>query len=207
MKKTSAALLAVLMILTLSACEEDKNTATSNADSVSSVIESSTVISTDSEIFDMTEPEDTQSAASSDTSSNNSRTEISKAAENSATGSTTKQPTQSAPPSTSSTPSTATQPPVTSPKPDDPPKSAFDVNVYVAFAEEYGKSIGLIYDEEITDGGWNAPVNLYAALSDENMKQGIRGSCERIKKENFKYFLPYAEKQGDGSYQLIIFYS
>ena len=113
-------------------------------------------------------------------------------------------PTQSKPPAETQTP---TEPP----KPTDPPVTStptpvFDPQPYVDYAISYGKSIGLKYEPAIGKGNWNSPVNLYAALTDENMKLGIRSSCDILITEGFEYFGVEAVKNGEQSYRLFVYF-
>jgi len=113
-------------------------------------------------------------------------------------------PTQSKPPAETQTP---TEPP----KPTDPPVTStptpvFDPQPYVDYAISYGKSIGLKYEPAIGKGNWNSPVNLYAALTDENMKLGIRSSCDILITEGFEYFWVEAVKNGEQSYRLFVYF-
>jgi hypothetical protein len=91
-------------------------------------------------------------------------------------------------------------------EPPAPPTPDFDPQLYVDYAISYGQSIGLIYEPRIGTGNWNAPQNIYASLTDESMKSGIRSSCERLVREGFEYFWVSAVKQGDQSYQLFVYY-
>jgi hypothetical protein len=124
------------------------------------------------------------------------------------------QPTTSKP---SGGQSTSTQPPAPTSKPTEPPQPtdpppvstptpAFDPQPYVDYAKEYGASIGLKYEPRIGTGAWNAPQNLYASLTDESMRKGIRSGCDILITEGFEYFYPVADKQADGSYKLYIYY-
>ena len=126
-------------------------------------------------------------------------------------------PQNTPPTSKPSTPPAVSQPPATTPKPPEQPKPtdppatstptpAFDPQPYVDYAISYGKSIGLIYEPAIGDGNWNSPLNLYAALTDESMKSGIRGTCDRVKREGAEYFWVKAVKSGDQSYQLFVYF-
>jgi hypothetical protein len=116
------------------------------------------------------------------------------------------------PPASSQAPA-ATSKPTEQPKTDPPatstPTPVFNAQTYYDYALSYGKSIGLIYysDMNIEENAWNAPQNLYDALSDETMKRNIRSGCDFIKFEGFEYFGLYLEKQPNGTtYRLYIMY-
>jgi hypothetical protein len=156
---------------------------------------------------------ETSAPIETDSADESGQAEISAQQAQSTTGSSqaaTSKPTQTQPPVTSQTPapqSTPTDPPK---EPDPPvtptPAPAFDPQLYVDYAISYGKSIGLQYEPEIGTGNWNSPLNLYASLTDESMKSGIRSSCDRLTREGFEYFWVSAVKQGDQSYQLFVYY-
>ena len=110
-------------------------------------------------------------------------------------------PPKTNPPATSEPPTTST--------PTEPPKPTFNAQTYYDYALSYGKSIGLKYypDMNLDENAWNAPVNLYSALTDDTMKKNVRSSCDFIKREGFEYFGLYLEKQPDGtSYRLYVMY-
>lgn len=120
------------------------------------------------------------------------------------------------------TPPTPTQPPATSspteqPKPTESskptetpatstPAPTFDPQPYVDYAISYGKSIGLKYESAVGTGNWNSPLNLYASLTDEQMKTNIRSACDILVREDCEYFWVSAVKQQGDSYQLFIYY-
>jgi hypothetical protein len=175
--------------------------------------------------FSAGETEETTPPSEESASTAESATETPAVSEQSATTTaldSAKQPSggqSTAPPKTESQPPAATtsSKPTEQPKPTDPPKQTdppatstptpvFDPQPYVDYAISYGTSIGLQYEAAIGTGNWNSPLNLYASLTDESMKKGIRSSCNILITEGFEYFYPYAEKQSDGSYRLYIYF-
>ena len=103
-----------------------------------------------------------------------------------------------APNPTNPTPTQAPTPqPTNPPTPTQPPTPAFDPQVYVAYAIEYGQSIGLKYGREIVgDGGnnprenatWDTPINLADDLTDENTKSHIRSYLDYFPREGYGAF-------------------
>jgi hypothetical protein len=81
-----------------------------------------------------------------------------------------------------------------------------DVQPYVDYAISYGTSIGLIYDETLSGGSWNAWINLYSTLSDAHMKQSIEGGLQILVDEGHRYFKVHAEPQPNKSYHLFLYY-
>jgi cytoskeletal protein RodZ len=124
------------------------------------------------------------------------------------------EPKQSSSASAQTVTSSAVSQPITSTSttstPTETPKPAFNPQSYYDYALSYGKSVGLIFDPDmnINDNAWNAPLNLYASLTDENMKKGVHSSLNNLVREGFAYFGLYLEKQPDGtSYRLYFLYS
>jgi hypothetical protein len=107
-----------------------------------------------------------------------------------ATTTTTLAPTTQAPPPPTTTTTATTEPPV-----------AFDPQIYVDYAIEYGQSIGLRYGREyVGDGGdnpmrwaaWDTPDVLAARFSDESMKRSIREWFDiLIRENNNSFFVEY----------------
>ena len=87
-----------------------------------------------------------------------------------------------------------------------PLPAPFDPQPYVKYAKDYGISIGLKYEPAIGKANWNSPINLYAGLTDENMKLGIRSSCNVLIADEFEYFWVEAVKNGENSYRLFVYF-
>jgi hypothetical protein len=188
MRKLVLLLSALTITITLTACggkpvSVDTSEAPTSENSVMSEITSD-------------EPTEQTTSVSSEPETTVVTTSTSKNTQNPKTESTTT-PASSAPSTTTSQP---TEPPVTS-TPTLPPV-AFDPEPYLQYAISYGQSIGLIYEPAIGTGSWNAPQNLYAGLTDENMRKGIRTHCEILIREECEYFYPCLVKVSDGNYQL-----
>jgi len=221
MKKILIFLCTALFIILMPACSRQEPTLTSDSDVI---INSSTPSESN---FNHSSESDTAQPDATDSGSlqteTQSGTTSSSGGSNSGTGNSSSSSTPGTTPTGSSTapPTSTQQPPATStPKPPattepppvstDPPKPAFNAQTYYDYALSYGKSVGLIFDGtlNIHDHSWNAPLNLYDDLTDDNMKSGVRTSCDRIKREGFEYFGLYLEKQANGtSYRLYVIYA
>ena len=198
------------IILSLTACKQTAAKPIKGADSTVTDITTSETSST--EAAGQTTSSEDSSPESTETPSTSTSTEsadTTTTAGNGNTGTTSKAPTPPASSTSSQSPAqsaTSTSAPSTSSTPTESPAPAFDSQPYVDYAISYGKSIGLKYETAIGTGNWNSPLNLYASLTDESMKKGIRSSCDRLVREGFEYFWVSAVKQKDQSYQLFVYY-
>ena len=118
---------------------------------------------------------------------------------------TTKAPsTTKAPPQTTKVSETTTQKPTTT----QPTTKAqtIDIDYYINYAKEYGKSIGLIYVDDARDC-WDTPIVISASNHDYAIRD-IKGYLNRYKNiEGDEYFTVWAEKRSDGKYNLFIGYA
>ena len=118
---------------------------------------------------------------------------------------TTKAPsTTKAPPQTTKAPETTTQKPTTT----QPTTKAqtIDIDYYVNYATYYGKSIGLVYDNDVRDS-WDNPIGIRATNHDVAIRD-ITDRLNRYKnREGVEYFCVWAEKRSDGNYNLFIGYA
>jgi hypothetical protein len=118
---------------------------------------------------------------------------------------TTKAPsTTKAPPQTTKAPETTTQKPTTT----QPTTKAqtIDIDYYVNFAIEYGKSIGLKYLPEANEC-WDTPIGISATNHDYAIRD-IKGYLNRYKNiEGDEYFCVWTEKRSNGDYWLYIGYA
>lgn len=118
---------------------------------------------------------------------------------------TTKAPsTTKAPPQTTKVPETTTQKPTTT----QPTTKAqtIDIDYYINYATNYGKSIGLVYDNDVRDS-WDNPIGIRATNHDAAIRD-ITDRLNRYKnREGVEYFCVWAEKRSDGNYNLFIGYA
>lgn len=118
------------------------------------------------------------------------------------------QPVQSQAPAETSKPSTPSKPPATSTPTQPPatsePKPVFDINYWIQFAKDYGKSIGLIYDEGTT-GSWDTPIAAGSTL--KYTERDIKGYLNGYVQSGVQYFSVWAEKRSDGKYDIYIGYA
>ena len=118
---------------------------------------------------------------------------------------TTKEPsTTKAPPQTTKAPETTTQKPTTT----QPTTKAqtVDIDYYINYATNYGKSIGLKYLNDARDC-WDTPI----IVANDNHDSAIRDIQSRLNRykniEGDEYFCVWAEKRNDGTYWLYIGYA
>jgi len=118
---------------------------------------------------------------------------------------TTKAPsTTKAPPQTTKAPETTTQKPTTT----QPTTKAqtIDIDYYINYAKNYGKSIGLEYDSSAT-ACWDTPIGVTATNHDTVIRD-IKDALNFYKNvEGDEYFCVWAEKRSDGNYNLFIGYA
>jgi len=101
-------------------------------------------------------------------------------------------------PVTTTVPITTTQP-VTEPV-------NIDIDYYINYAIEYGKSIGLIYIDDATSC-WDTPIGV-RANNEYYVLRDIKGTLEFYKNvEGDEYFTVWAEKRSDDRYELFIGYA
>ena len=118
---------------------------------------------------------------------------------------TTKAPsTTKAPPQTTKAPETTTQKPTTT----QPTTKAqtIDIDYYINYAKNYGKSIGLEYDSSAT-ACWDTPIGVTATNHDTVIRD-IKDALNFYENvEGDEYFCVWAEKRSDGNYNLFIGYA
>lgn len=118
---------------------------------------------------------------------------------------TTKAPsTTKAPPQTTKAPETTTQKPTTT----QPTTKAqtIDIDYYINYAINYGKSIGLTYLEDARDC-WDTPI-IIASDNHDSAIRDIKRRLERYKNvDGDEYFCVWAEKRSDDKYELFIGYA
>ncbi len=112
-------------------------------------------------------------------------------------------------PSTSQAPVTTTKPvTTTAPTTTQPTTKAqtIDIDYYINYATNYGKSIGLKYLNDARDC-WDTPI----IVANDNHDSAIRDIQSRLNRykniEGDEYFCVWAEKRNDGTYWLYIGYS
>jgi len=77
----------------------------------------------------------------------------------------------------------------------------------VAYAREYGESLGLNYRDTLTGTSWNAPQRIRASIPDEIIRAGVRASLDILAMENMTYFKLYLDEELDlDGYYLIYYY-
>ncbi len=117
---------------------------------------------------------------------------------------TTKAPsTSKAPPQTTKAPETTTQKPTTTQQ---TTVKAIDIDYYINYAINYGKSIGLTYLEDARDC-WDTPIIIASDNHDAAIRD-IKRRLERYKNvDGDEYFCVWAEKRSDDKYELFIGYA
>jgi len=73
----------------------------------------------------------------------------------------------------------------------------FDIYEYVAYAKEYGESLGLNYRDTLAGTSWNAPQRIRASMPDEIIRAGVRASLDILAMENMTYFKLYLDEELD----------
>lgn len=117
---------------------------------------------------------------------------------------TTKKVTTTAKPTTTKQETTTKKPTTT--KKETTTKKSVDIDYYVNYAKDYGKSVGLHYDSSATDC-WDNPISVTATNGD-SAKSSIKSRLNRYKNiEDFTDFCVWAEKRSDGGYNLYIGYA
>ena len=112
-------------------------------------------------------------------------------------------------PSTTQAPVTTTKPTTTTaPTTTQPTTKAqtVDIDYYINYATNYGKSIGLKYLNDARDC-WDTPI-IIASDNHDSAIRDIQSRLNRYKNiEGDEYFCVWAEKRGNGIYELYIGYS
>ncbi len=110
-------------------------------------------------------------------------------------------------PSTTQAPVTTTKPVTTAPTTTQPTTEAYiDIDYYINYAIEYGKSIGLIYIDDATSC-WDTPIGVHAN-NEYYVIRDIKDTLEFYKNvEGDEYFTVWAEKRSDDRYELFIGYA
>ena len=226
-EKMLAALLAGLIILSLTGCGADKindgseSGAISTESSITAMVtdstseptaESSLHEGTESTTKSTAEKEKAESTAPADSGR---KADTAKPAE-------TESPT--APPKQTESPKTTEPPKQTEPpesKPAEPPKSVdstptettkpepatpqFDINYWIEFARKYAENIGLAIDSEAVSC-WDNPI--IAGPNSKYLERDIKTRMNRYKNvEGFTDIWVWAEPDGSGNYRLFIGYA
>jgi hypothetical protein len=111
-------------------------------------------------------------------------------------------------PPTTQAPATTTKPiTTTAPTTTQPTTEAYiDIDYYINFAIEYGKSIGLKYLPDATSC-WDTPIGV-RANNEYYVIRDIKGTLEFYKNvEGDEYFTVWAAKRSDDRYELFIGYA
>lgn len=125
----------------------------------------------------------------------------------------TRIPASATPASVTTLTSKPTQPPITTTKPKPvtttaaptTTAAAFDINYWVQYAKDYGKSIGLIPLPD-AKSCWDTPI--IAGGTGKYLERDIKSRLTRYAKEpEISYFNVWAEKRPDGDYDLYIAYA
>lgn len=209
----------VILICILSSCSqhtvlpEYESVTGTNEETLTVIQENSSseaIVSSETSIIATTECKQTESSTEAQTTkkaesttkasgSTPSTTQKSKEPETTKAFSTTK-----APPQTTKAPETTTQKPTTT----QPTTKAqtIDIDHYVNYATNYGKSIGLVYDNDVRDS-WDNPIRIRTTNHDAAIRD-ITDRLNRYKnREGVEYFCVWAEKRSDGNYNIFIGYA
>ena len=196
MKKYIPLVLAFL-IITLTACNKDDSptapevttTETTTATTSTEPTITTPPTTTTTTAVTTTEPPETTSATTTTTPAP-------------VTTTTPAPPTQAPPPIATNPPPTQAPPPPTTTTATTEPPVAFDPQIYVDYAIEYGKSIGLEYmpdlgnypqwggDKPMENAAWNNPTNIAPSMTEFRMRSLIQQHCDALKKEGVKYIRP-----------------
>jgi hypothetical protein len=122
------------------------------------------------------------------------------------TETTTLKPTEKATEKPTETTRPVTTKPVETTKETTTSKQVIDIDYYINFATEYGKNIGLKYLAEANEC-WDTPI-IIASDNHDSAIRDIQSRLNRYKNiEGDEYFCLWAEKRGNGIYELYIGYS
>jgi len=210
-KKIIALALAIVIVTCIfSACKkqthdtEISTTSSTVAETTESVTEESTTVENSTE-------ENTSEEKSSQTQTTKKAESTTKASgstpsttQKSKEHETTKAPcTTKAPPQTTKAPETTTQKPTTTQQ---TTVKAIDIDYYINYAINYGKSIGLTYLNDARDC-WDTPI-IIASDNHDSAIRDIKRRLERYKNvDGDEYFCVWAEKRSDDKYELFIGYA
>ena len=86
----------------------------------------------------------------------------------------------------------------------EPEQSVFDISNWIAYAREYGQTLGLTYDETAIDC-WDNPI--IASGRSQSLERDIRSRLELYQADGMIYFCVWAEPRADGAYDLYIGYA
>jgi len=122
------------------------------------------------------------------------------------TETTTQKPTEKATEKPTGTTRPVTTKPVETTAETTTAKQEIDIDYYINFATEYGKSIGLEYDSSAT-ACWDTPIGVRATNHDAVIRD-IKDALNFYKNvEGDEYFCVWAEKRSDDRYELFIGYA
>ena len=112
-------------------------------------------------------------------------------------------------PSTTQAPVTTTKPITTTEQTTSQPTTnaqTVDIDYYINYATNYGKSIGLKYDSSAT-ACWDTPIGVLAD-NEYYVIRDIKGTLDFYKNvEGDEYFCVWAEKRSEDRYELFIGYA
>ena len=208
----------VILICILSSCSqhtvlpESESVTGTNEETLTVIQENSSseaIVSSETSIIATTECKQTESSTEAQTTkkaesttaasrSTPSTTQKSKEPETTKAPSTTKAPTQTTKASETTTQKPTTTQPTT--------VKAIDIDYYINYAINYGKSIGLTYLEDARDC-WDTPIGVRST----NHDAVIRDIKDRLDDYRYhdgdEYFCVWAEKRSDDRYELFIGYA
>ena len=110
-------------------------------------------------------------------------------------------PAPPAPPEPEAPPAPPAPPEPETPPPPEPPKPEFDVTKYVEFGRSYGVSIGLIADSDIIYC-WDTPISANARCI--YLERDIKSRLERYKRLGVVGFWCWSVDVGGGEYEIYI---
>ena len=211
MKITIAILILLLATITAAVFTVKESPPTEKSTSETQITFSTTEKETATEIFSVTESETetyefetetvaptTERKAEMTTQKPTTTKPITTTTQRATVPSTTRAPVTTTKPVTTTIPITTTQP-VTEPV-------NIDIDYYINYAIEYGKSIGLKYDSSAT-ACWDTPIGVLAD-NEYYVIRDIKGTLEFYKNvEGDEYFTVWAEKRSDDRYELFIGYA
>ena len=94
--------------------------------------------------------------------------------------------------------------PTPDPQPAEPPAPSFDVSTYVAYAKNYGQSIGLVLDGSAVSC-WDDPIT--ANTSCTYLERDIRDRLDWYLASGYTGFTVWSEDVGGGTYLIYIGYA
>lgn len=90
------------------------------------------------------------------------------------------------------------------PIPTEDPKPIFDIQEWIAFAQNYGLGIGLTYDFTATEC-WDNPI--IASAKSVYLERDIKSRLDLYAADGITYFCVWAQLRADGRYDLYIGYA